>query len=134
MSKLASGLSIPSLGQLDNRGRPPKMTGLANKRQANAWRAYVRLANMAKDKDLQESHPRLVMEINQWLYEVEYGRPHISLDQRIASLNIQITGDDLARSQLLLADQSNADNLLFAEADLMQLSPPDMPDSGQTDD
>jgi hypothetical protein len=38
---------------------------------------------MARDKGFRGTNPRLASEIDRWLYEIEHGKPHISIDQRV---------------------------------------------------
>jgi hypothetical protein len=50
---------------------------------------------MATDKELRKTQPRLVAEIDRWLYEIEHGKPRIQIDQRVTG-KMMLCADDIA--------------------------------------
>ena len=71
------------------RGRKPKITEdeVLRLLQTNyARQAYLRLSRAAKKKVLEKANPRLWADINQWLYEVRYGKPKVTTYSESASI------------------------------------------------
>ncbi len=118
---------------IENRGRPPANKDIQHSKAAQAWRAYRRLINRAKDPELQRENPRLVTEIDKWLYEIQHGKAAISIDQRIQSVNVTISGEELTRRQAIRDGLLSLPELPTQEADLIQLPSETMADSEQID-
>jgi hypothetical protein len=89
-------------------GRPPAQVEIRRARAQNAWRAYHRICTMAKDKLTRQTNPRLVAELDRWLYEIEHGKPSIQIDQRVTG-RIVLAPDDLT---IIDAIQDNDTSLL----------------------
>ncbi len=86
-------------------GRPPRFDGplTPQRRGLEAYKAYYRAVAMAQNPKLQESNPRLVAEIDRWLYEIHHGKPRIQLDQRVNVNVVVYTPDDLLRAGAMVA-------------------------------
>ena len=116
---------------LTGMGRPPTEVPIARKRAQEAYQAYVRMTNMATDKATRQSQPRLVAEIDRWLYEIEHGKPKIQIDQRVTG-RIVLSPDDL-----MLVTQGEDSDLPMLEAgyELIEDNPdnPDIAGKDNTD-
>jgi hypothetical protein len=106
---------------LTGQGRPPKDKNLAIIRGLEAYKAYHRLFTMAKDKAIRAGQPRLVAEIDKWLYEIEHGKPSIQIDQRVTG-TIRIFPDEF---KLI---ESVSDDVIDAEYRMIDTGSGDTPD------
>jgi len=107
----------------ENRGRPPATIAaqeLKTTKRVWAWQALKRIKRIATDNNIFTAHPRLSFEANQWLYEIEHGKPAIQVDQRVTG-RIVISPDDLT---IIDAIQDNDQSLLTTSYSVVDDDPP----------